>query len=230
MDRPPPLLATPVNRSVGGELEAQWLPTDDLMISLSYSHIDGNFEDYAPLVGPTPETTINTNNLAKRTSPNNMASGIVDWVVYRADWAEFIVHTEAFWQSKSFASALWTGTYNGAPYVYDQIVLDERTIVNLRLGMEGVQVGDGTCAPVSGRRTSPMRITTPSEELCQPRAYYFAVRYRYDLRPGCELRVLEPRLGSLGRAFNTARPFLCTECGMSRGMDAGSDDFAGVEQ
>ena len=128
----------------GGELEAQWLPTDDLMISLSYSHIDGNFEDYAPLVGPTPETTINTNNLAKRTSPNNMASGIVDWVVYRADWAEFIVHTEAFWQSKSFASALWTGTYNGAPYVYDQIVLDERTIVNLRLGMEGVQVGDGT--------------------------------------------------------------------------------------
>ena len=54
----------PANRSVGGELEAQWLPTDDLMLSLTYSHIDGDFEDYAPLVGPT--TTINTNDLAKR--------------------------------------------------------------------------------------------------------------------------------------------------------------------
>ena len=126
----------------GGELEAQWLPTDDLMLSLTYSHIDGDFEDYAPLVGPT--TTINTNDLAKRTSPSNMASGIADWVVYRADWAEFIFHTEVYWQSQSYASALWTGTYNGEPYVYPQIKLDERTMVNMRLGMEGVQVGDGT--------------------------------------------------------------------------------------
>ena len=125
----------------GGELEAQWLPTDDLMLSLTYSHIDGDFEDYAPLVGPT--TTINTNDLAKRTSPSNMASGIADWVVYRADWAEFIFHTEVYWQSQSYASALWTGTYNGEPYVYPQIKLDERTMVNMRLGMEGVQVGDG---------------------------------------------------------------------------------------
>ena len=125
----------------GGELEAQWLPTDDLMFSLSYSHIDGDFDKYAPLVGPT--TTINTDDLAKRTSPSNMASAIADWVVYRADWAEFIFHSEVFWQSKSYASALWTGTYNGEPYVYDQIVLDQRTIVNLRLGMEGVQIGDG---------------------------------------------------------------------------------------
>ena len=88
-------------------------------------------------------TTINTNNLAKRTSPSNMASGIADWVVYRADWAEFIFHTEVYWQSQSYASALWTGSYNGEPYVYPQIKLDERTIVNMRLGMEGVQVGDG---------------------------------------------------------------------------------------
>ena len=125
----------------GAELEAQWLPTDDLMLSLTYSHIDGDFDEYAPLVGPT--TTINTNNLAKRTSPSNMASGIADWVVYRADWAEFIFHTEVYWQSQSYASALWTGSYNGEPYVYPQIKLDERTIVNMRLGMEGVQVGDG---------------------------------------------------------------------------------------
>ena len=126
----------------GVELETQWLPTDDLMISLTYSHIDGDFDKYAPLEGPT--TTINTDNLAKRTSPDNMASGIVDWVFARTDWAEFIAHGEVFYQSQSYASALWTGTYNGEPYVYDQIKLDQRTIVNMRLGMEGVQIGDGT--------------------------------------------------------------------------------------
>ncbi len=125
----------------GAEVEAQWLPTDDLMISLTYSHMDGDFEKFATLEGPT--TTINTDNLAKRTSPDNMASGIVDWVFARTDWAEFIAHTEVYWQSKSYASALWSGTYNNEPYVFDQIELDQRTIVNMRLGMENVEVGDG---------------------------------------------------------------------------------------
>jgi iron complex outermembrane receptor protein len=125
----------------GAEVEAQWLPTDDLMISLTYSHMDGDFEKFATLEGPN--TTINTDNLAKRTSPDNMASGIVDWVFARTDWAEFIAHTEVFWQSKSYASALWSGTYNNEPYVFDQIELDQRTIVNMRLGMENVEVGDG---------------------------------------------------------------------------------------
>jgi iron complex outermembrane recepter protein len=125
----------------GAEVEAQWLPTDDLMISLTYSHMDGDFEKFSTLEGPT--TTINTDNLAKRTSPDNMASGIVDWVFARTDWAEFIAHTEVYWQSKSYASSLWSGTYNNEPYVFDQIELDQRTIVNMRLGMENVEVGDG---------------------------------------------------------------------------------------
>jgi len=126
----------------GAELEVQWLPLDDLMLSLSYSHTDGDFDKYAPLDGIN--TSINTNNLAKRTSPDNMASGIVDWVFTRTDWAEFIAHAEVFYQSESYAASLWSGYYSGEPYVFDQIVLKERTIVNLRLGMEGVQVGDGT--------------------------------------------------------------------------------------
>jgi len=126
----------------GGEIEAQWLPTDDLMISLTYSHMDGDFDKYAPLDGPT--ISINTDDLAKRSSPDNMASAVVDWVFARADWAEFIAHTEVFYQSESYAASLWTGTYSNEPYVFDQIQLKDRTIVNLRLGMEGVEVGDGT--------------------------------------------------------------------------------------
>jgi iron complex outermembrane receptor protein len=104
--------------------------------------MDGDFDKYAPLQGPT--ISINTDNLAKRSSPDNMASGVVDWVFARADWAEFIAHTEVYWQSKSYAAALWTGTYSNEPYVFPPIELDSRTIVNLRLGMEGVAVGNGT--------------------------------------------------------------------------------------
>lgn len=126
----------------GAELETQWLPTDDLMISLTYAYMDGDFEEYAPLEGPN--TSIDTDDLAKRTTPDHMASGIVDWVFARTDWAEFILHTEVFWQSEGYSAALWSGTYNGEPYVFPNIEIEDRTVVNMRLGMEGVDLGDGT--------------------------------------------------------------------------------------
>ncbi len=126
----------------GGELEVQWLPVDDVLVSLSYSHMDGDFDEYAPLEGPT--VSIDTNDLAKRPSPDNMVSGVADWVFARTDWAEFIAHGEVHWQSKSYPAALWTGTYSNEPFVFPTIELDARTIVNMRLGMEGVAVGDGT--------------------------------------------------------------------------------------
>ena len=126
----------------GAELETQWLPTDNLMFSFTYSYMHGDFDKYAPLEGPN--TSINTDNLAKRTSPDHMASGIVDWVFARTDWAEFIAHTEVFWQSKGYSAALWSGTYNGEPYVFSPIEIEDRTLVNMRLGMEGVALGNGT--------------------------------------------------------------------------------------
>jgi len=126
----------------GGEVEVQWLPTDDLMLSLAYSHIDGDFDEYATLEGLT--TSINTNNLAKRASPDNQASAIADWIFARTEWAEFLAHVEVFYQSQSYAAALWTGTYAGEPYVFPQIKLDQRTVVNARLGIENIELGGGT--------------------------------------------------------------------------------------
>jgi iron complex outermembrane receptor protein len=126
----------------GAEVEAQWLPLDDLMVAVSYAHMDGDFDDYATLEGAT--TTINADDLAKRGSPDNQVSVITDWVFARTDWAEFLAHVEVFWQSQSYAAALWTGTYSNEPVVFDQIKLDERTIVNARLGIENVDLGSGT--------------------------------------------------------------------------------------
>ncbi|MEH6634199.1 MAG: TonB-dependent receptor [Halioglobus sp.] len=126
----------------GAEVEAQWLPLDDLMISLSYAHMNGDFDEYATFEGAT--TSIDASDLAKRSSPDNQASAIVDWVFARTQSAEFMAHVEVFWQDESYAAALWTGTYSNEPVVFDPIVLDERTIVNARLGIENVQIGSGT--------------------------------------------------------------------------------------
>ena len=126
----------------GTEVEAQWLPLDDLMVSLSYAHMSGDFEEYATLEGAT--RSIDASDLAKRSSPDNQVSLITDWVFLRTDWAEFMAHVEVFWQDESYSAALWTGTYDGDPVVFDPIELDERTIVNARLGIENVEIGNGT--------------------------------------------------------------------------------------
>ena len=126
----------------GAEIEAQWLPLDDLMISLSYAHMNGDFDEYATLEGPTK--SLNLDDVAKRGSPDNQASLITDWVFVRTDWAEFMAHVEVFWQDESYAAAAWTGTYSGEPVLFDPIVLDERTIVNARVGIENVELGNGT--------------------------------------------------------------------------------------
>jgi iron complex outermembrane receptor protein len=126
----------------GAEVEAQWLPLDDLMIAISYAHMDGDFDDYATFEGATK--TINADDLARRASPDNQVSVITDWVFARTDWAEFMAHVEVFWQDQSYAAALWTGTYSNDPVVFEPIKIDERTIVNARIGIENVELGSGT--------------------------------------------------------------------------------------
>ena len=69
---------------------------------------------------------------------------VTDWVFVRTDWAEFIAHVEVFWQDESYAAGAWTSQVNGDPVLYDDVVLDERTIVNARIGIDNVELGNGT--------------------------------------------------------------------------------------
>ena len=125
----------------GAELEAQWLPTDDLMIALSYAHVSGDFEEYGTIPGVTRDLDLDDD--AKRGSPDNQVSLVTDWVFLRQDWGEFMAHLEVFWQDESYAASVWTGSFNGDPILYDQIELDDRTIVNARIGIENVELGSG---------------------------------------------------------------------------------------
>lgn len=147
----------------GTELELQWSPTDNLLVSASWAHMSGDFEKYPELCGSgvfakgeAREVCISTTKLAKRPqSPKDQLSLVTDWVFASTDWADFMAHLEIFWQAKQGTAALWTANYavnegtppaqvGTYPYIYDQVWLKSRTVVNARIGMENVEFSNGS--------------------------------------------------------------------------------------
>ena len=142
----------------GSELELQWLPLEDLLLAASWSHMEGEFEDYPPQCGDGAylNTCIDTDGIAQRSlSPDDSLSLTGDWVFARTEAAEFIAHLELFWQDEVPASAMWPGSYGqdldgdgtqegNYPYIFDHIMLKDRLLVNARLGIENVRFAQGT--------------------------------------------------------------------------------------
>ena len=143
----------------GTELEVQWSPTDNLLISASWAHMSGDFEKYPELCGTgiyakggSDEVCLKTKNLAERPqSADNQITLVADWVFASTDWADFMLHAEAFWQEKTYAAAIWTGSYevpsrsgNQAPIIYPQVTMNERVLTNLRLSAENIEFSNGS--------------------------------------------------------------------------------------
>ncbi|MCG3170056.1 MAG: Vitamin B12 transporter BtuB [Pseudomonadales bacterium] len=135
----------------GSELELQWSPLDNLLLTASWAHLDGDFDKYPAQCGTGAylDTCIETNDIARRTNaPDDQLSLVGDWVFASTDWADFMAHVEVFWQDESYGSPLWGGSYEieggSYPYIYDDIVMRDRTIVNARLGIENVELSSGT--------------------------------------------------------------------------------------
>ncbi|MBK6279863.1 MAG: TonB-dependent receptor [Gammaproteobacteria bacterium] len=136
----------------GSELELQWSPLDNLLVAATWAHLDGDFEEYPPLcgTGAYANTCIDTSDLALRSnSADDQLSLVTDWVFAQTDWADFMAHLEMFWQDEVPTSALWTNNYaagagNTFPYVYEPIMLEERLIVNARIGIENFETSAGT--------------------------------------------------------------------------------------
>ena len=135
----------------GSELELQWSPLDELLLSASWAHLDGDFDEYPARCGTGAYlgTCINTNDIARRTNAaDDQLSLVGDWVFASTDWADFMAHVEVLWRDETYASPLWGGTYEieggSYPYIFDDIVMRDRTIVNARLGIENVELSSGT--------------------------------------------------------------------------------------
>ena len=135
----------------GSEVELQWSPLDDLLVAASWAHLDGDFEKFPPLcgTGAYASVCIETEDKARRaSSADDQLSLITDWVFASTDWADFMAHVEVFWQDETAASALWTNNYavtgGTYPYIYEPIILKDRAVVNARIGIENVELSNGT--------------------------------------------------------------------------------------
>ncbi|MDY0006524.1 MAG: TonB-dependent receptor, partial [Spongiibacteraceae bacterium] len=134
----------------GGELEMLVSPAEDLILGLSYSYIHGDFDKFPEVC--TASSCIPGKNDAKRgASPSNQLLASADYVFARTDAVTFRGYLEVQWQDEWAESALWTGTYTIQPYpnkvdiphIYPHQMMDERTLVNLRLSAEEIRLGDG---------------------------------------------------------------------------------------
>ena len=149
----------------GSELELQWSPLDNLLVAASWAHMDGDFEEFPAHcgTGAYANVCLETKDDALRAqSADDQLSLVTDWVFASTDWADFMAHVEVFWQDETAASALWTDTYavrdaSGAtvgayPVVYEPIMMEDRALVNARVGIENVELSNGTLrASIWGR-------------------------------------------------------------------------------
>ncbi len=133
----------------GGELELVVVPVEDLLLGINYGYIHGDFDRFAPTCGSAE--CIDADRLAKRpNSAGNQFSLTVDYTFAHLDFGDLKGHLAAYWQDRSYTSALTTGTFTNsathtaAVVAYDPTVLDERTLVNARLSLDRIAVGQGT--------------------------------------------------------------------------------------
>ncbi len=132
----------------GGEVELVMAPVDDLLLGLNYGYINGDFDRFAPMCGST--ACIDADRLAKRSnSASNQLSLTADYLVARLDFGELRGHLGVYWQDRSYTSALTTGTFTNSAtqtasvVAYAPTTQDERTLVNARLSLEHVELGQG---------------------------------------------------------------------------------------
>ncbi len=139
----------------GFELELAILPLENLLFSLNYTLTDGDFTKFPPRVAPAPGggfNTLETTNLAKRTMmPDNQLAFNLDWTIAESKYGLWQLNVNGAWQEEAQPISINGATYdtNGdgipeTPIVYQQLNNDERTVLNARLAVNEIPVGDGT--------------------------------------------------------------------------------------
>ncbi|MDP5063040.1 MAG: TonB-dependent receptor [Haliea sp.] len=173
----------------GGELEIQVAPAEDLLLSVAYSYVTGDFDQFPELCG-TSGTCVETKDAAKRGFPDNQINASADYVFARTSFGDIRGYVQVNWQDEWYESALWTGNVSGQPVIYDHAIMDERTLVDARLSLESIKVGDGMMSvalwgrnltdddyPTFGINFGALGLTT--EEYGPPRTYGLDITYEY---------------------------------------------------
>jgi len=126
----------------GLETSLMFSATDDMLVSLAYTINNGDFENFPALITDAANGSVvmETAHLAKRSSPDSSLNFNVDWTLMRK--ADSTLHwtLNGNWQDERSPIALNSAVYNtdavpggDAPVVFEQLMNDERIIVNTRL-------------------------------------------------------------------------------------------------
>lgn len=132
----------------GFEIELVVAPRDTLLVTLAYTGVAGDFEEFPPVVASPLDggAMLVTDGLAQRgTVPDGQMTFAIDWVFARGRLGELRLSANGIWQDEMTPISLNTGNYdtNGnrlpdTPVAFRQLTSDERTIINLRLACDGV--------------------------------------------------------------------------------------------
>jgi len=137
-------------RRWGGELELTVAPINDLVLGLSYAYTAGHFKKFPDTCNADRSQCIPSSKAAKRTTPSNQLNLMADYVFARTNFGDVTGHVTVNWQDHWYESALWTevigaqGPNPGTAVIHPHQKMDERTVVNARLNLENIPVGNGS--------------------------------------------------------------------------------------
>jgi iron complex outermembrane recepter protein len=138
----------------GAETEIVVSPIDDLLLSLSYTYISGDFDEFADNCAPAAgggACNANPEKYAKRQQfPSNQVTFGVDYKLLQLENGFISAHIDGNWQDQWYSVAQSTAVYDttsdriaDTPVLYENIPMDERLVVNARLSLEDVKAFDG---------------------------------------------------------------------------------------
>lgn len=175
----------------GGEVEMQLIPIDDLLLTLTYSFISGDFDKYPELCGTNvPVRCIDTKSYVKRRAPQHQLGATGEYVFAQTEMGDVRGYIQANWQSSWKETELWSAVIGGDPVIYPHINMDERLVVDARLALDNIPLSTGRATislwgknltnddyPVYGVNFGSMGIIT--ESYGNPRTYGVEFRYEY---------------------------------------------------
>lgn len=124
----------------GLELSLAWLLTDNLVATVNYNHVNGDFDRY-------PGVTANgaflpLDNIAQRgMSPDDQVSFSVDWQFLNFGASAVTLSMNGAWQSETNSVPVSTGVYSAAgprdtPVAFEILENQDRFIMNARLSWD----------------------------------------------------------------------------------------------
>ncbi len=125
----------------GGELSLLVSPTDDLLLSLAYTFIDGTFDKFPDVVAGN--NVLDMGPIVERgMSPKNQVNAGLNWTAVRTTKGQLDWSIDASYQSETYSMPSSTGVYKDAtgaatlPVAFQLVPNQARTLVNTRLSWE----------------------------------------------------------------------------------------------